>query len=195
MKKFNGYDEAKPIVDRQKLPAGGYVVKILNAKEETFDWGGILAIRFDIAEGEFKDFYKNDYENQNQEDRKWKGVLRLYLPKDDGSDVDNFTKRKFKTVMDAIEKSNRGFRWEWDEVKLKGNVVGALFGNTEWEYNGRTGFYTECRTFCDVQKVRDGAFRMPADKLLKNSTSPAAASKNDDLPAGFQDVTDDDIPF
>lgn len=192
MKKFNGYEEAKPITENMKLPSGGYVVKILDAKEETFDWGGVLAIRFDIAEGEFDGFYKKQYENQTQEDKKWKGVLRLYEPKDDGTDSDNFTKRRFKTAMMAIEESNQNFHWDWDERKLKGNLVGALFGNTEWEYNGKTGFYTECRGFIPIQKVRDGAFKIPADKLLKNRST---TQRQDEIPAGFQEVNDDDIPF
>ena len=65
-----------------------------------------LEISIDVAEGEFKDFYATDYRGQNQEDKKWRGVLRLYVPKDDGSDMDEWTKSKLKAATNAVEDSN-----------------------------------------------------------------------------------------
>lgn len=75
----------------------------------------VLVIAFDIAEGEQAGFYKRNYDSQTQEDKKWKGVYRLYCPKDDGTDQDNWTKRRFKTVMEAFESSNEKYHWNWDE--------------------------------------------------------------------------------
>ena len=71
MKEFKGYKEAKPYADQEKLPPGGYPIVIKAAKVESFDWGEILIIQFDISEGEYKDFYKENYVNQSMEDRKW----------------------------------------------------------------------------------------------------------------------------
>ena len=81
MERINGYEDAKAYTDAEKLPAGGYVVKILDVNELVYDWGKVLAISFDITEGEYTDFYKNNYKMQQQEDKKWKGVYRLNFQK------------------------------------------------------------------------------------------------------------------
>ena len=69
MKQFSGYKAEAP-VRKEKLPAGGYVAKIMDAREVEYSWGSVLLISFDIAEGEHKDFFKNDYRSQQQEDKK-----------------------------------------------------------------------------------------------------------------------------
>ena len=43
MKRYNGA-AAEKIATREQLPVGGYEVKIINAKEEVFDWGTKLVI-------------------------------------------------------------------------------------------------------------------------------------------------------
>jgi hypothetical protein len=187
MKEPKGYNEAQAYTENEKLPAGGYPILIKAAKVESFDWGEILIMQFDISEGEYKDFYKKNYTNQTMEDRKWKGMLRLSLPKDDGSEKDGWTLRSLKTNMLALEDSNEGFRWEWDETKLKGLKVGGLFREKEYEYNGKTGFFTECFKLMDLEKVRKGDFKMPEPKLLPKKNTPS-------VPAGMT-ISDDDIPF
>ena len=44
----------------------------------------------------------------------------MNIPKDDGTDLDNATIRKFKTDIIAIEESNPSFHWDWDEKKMVG---------------------------------------------------------------------------
>ena len=56
MQKPKGYDDVKPYVQQERLPAGGYVLKIMKAEEVKYDWGSVLLISFDVAEGECKDF-------------------------------------------------------------------------------------------------------------------------------------------
>jgi hypothetical protein len=170
MKKFNGYENAQVIASKERLPIGGYVLKILNAEEKQYDWGSILLLSFDIADGDYEGFYKDDYKNQQQEDKKWKGQIRLNLPKDDGSEKDQWTMRSFKTNITAIEDSNKDFHWDWDEKQLKNRFVGGLFRNKEYEYNDKTGFFTECCKLVTVDSIKNGKFKIPEDKLLKKST-------------------------
>ena len=95
MKKFSGYNEINVDV-LEKLPRGAYVLRILEAKEEiTASGWDTLRVSFDIVEGEYKDFYKNQYISSTTKDKKWKGVKVVYLPKDDGTDEDERTKRTF----------------------------------------------------------------------------------------------------
>lgn len=196
MKKINNWENVKAATERVALPVGGYIVNIMGAKVASYDGndGGKfekLEISIDIAEGEFKDFYANDYRNQQSEDKKWKGVLRQYLPKEDGTEKDEWTKSSLKALIGAIEDSNPGYHWDWDETKLKGKKVGCIFRNEEWEYNDKSGFTARPFKFVSVEKIKTGNFRLPKDKLLNNSTATADTSSAN----GYKDIPDDDLPF
>lgn len=191
MKPFNGY-EAKKQVAREPLPAGGYVVKVLDVQELTYSWGSVLEISFDVVDGERKGFFAADYKNQTQEDKKWRGKYRLSEPKDDGSEKDKWTKNTFNGAMFAFEDSNEGFRWDWDESKLKGKTVGALFRDKEWEKDNRTGWTTECCKLVPVEDIRQNLFKMPKPKPLAEKPKASAYA----AVSGFEEITDDDeLPF
>lgn len=188
MKKFNDYDKVQVYTERERLPIGGYILKILNAEEKSYDWGGVLVISFDVAEGDYEGYYKDDYKNQQQEDKKWKGNIRINLPKDDGSEKDGWTKRSFKTIIQAIEESNNGFHWDWNEKKLKDKLIGGLFRNKEYEYNEKKGFFTECCKLVSIDTIKNGKFKVPADKLLGSSATS-------DTSYGGDPTQDDELPF
>lgn len=189
MKKFAGFEAKKSGGAREILPAGGYVAKILNAEEVSYDWGNILLISFDILEGDYKDFFDADYSGQDIEDKKWRGTYRLREPKDDGSEKDGWTKRTLGNAIWAIEESNPGYHWNWDETTMKGKIVGVLFRNREWEMNGNTGWTTECCALTSADDIRKGNFRQPKDKPLK-ATSVSSTGNT------WQEVTSNsELPF
>ena len=74
MKAFNGYEPKRSYV-REQLPAGGYVVKIMDVKLVHNDWGDILLLSFDVEEGDKKGFFRDDYRGQTYEDKKWRGTM------------------------------------------------------------------------------------------------------------------------
>ena len=178
MKAFNGLEIKKSVSANEPLPAGGYVAKILNAKVEEYSWGEVLVISFDIAEGEYKDFFSKQYKENTREDKKWKGNFRLTVPQESNQYFDS-QKRTFGNAIWAIEESNPSFRWAWDENALKGKMVGVLFRNFEWAMDdGRSGWSTECCTFVSVEDVRTGNFKQPKDKPLRNKTANNAIESN-----------------
>ena len=195
MKKFNNWENVKAASEFVPLPAGGYIVELKNAKVKEYknqngDAFERFEIAIDIAEGEFKDYYANDYCNQTNEDKKWKGVLRLYMPKEDGSEQDEWTKSRFKSFIEAVEDSNPGYHWDWDESKLRGKKIGCLFRLEEWEYNGKTGKKAQPFKAVSVEKIKSGNFKIPKEKLLeKNASSPTAPTPE------FRDIPDEDVPF
>ena len=197
MKQFNDYKETQAITERPKIPAGAYICVIKNAeiKEYNGQFGNYekLEISVDVTEGEYKDFYANDYRSQQGEDKRWKGVLRLNVPSDDGSDYDAFLKRKFKTNIIAVEDSNTGYRWDWDEKKLKGKKIGLLLQNKEWEFGNKTGWTAQPYGFISVENVREGKFKIPKDKPLKKDDSAPQTSST--TPADIEEIGDDDLPF
>lgn len=189
--KPKAYDETQVYEAQERLPIGGYVLKILKTKIESYSWGQVLVLMIDVAEGEHAGFYKKNYDAQ-QQDKKWKGTYRINLPKDDGTEKDGWNVKKLKSAMTAVEKSNEGYTWNWDETSLAGKIVGGLFGNKEYEFDGKRGFYTDCRALCSVESIRSGNFTIPSDKLLNGGN---ASNNGLEPPSGFSAVADDDIPF
>lgn len=199
MKQFNGFDEAKESAKNmggEKLPAGAYVCKILGVKyqEGTNGNSDMIAIQFDIAEGEYKDFFKSQYESSTREDKKYKGKTTIYCPKDDGSEKDSWTKNAFARWINAFEDSNNGFKWAWDESKLKGLTVGIVFGETGTVIDGNEIVYTEARFACDAAKVREGKApeaKFKAKNGYGDKTTPATT--ND----GFMAIggTEEQLPW
>ena len=190
IKRFSGYDAAPTASPREKLPAGGYVAKILNAAIVEYSWGSVLVLAHDITEGEYAGFWKADYDSNEREDKKWRGNLRITLPKDDGSDKDEWSKRSFNNLIWAVEVSNPGYAWNWNESSLVGKELGVLYRNKEWAMNGQSGWTTEACSVVSVDAVREGSFRIPRDKPLANKPASSATPT-------FTALPDDDgeLPF
>lgn len=195
MKQLNGYAEAKAYTEQERLPVGGYVLQIIDVKYQTNDWGDIILLSFDIAEGEHKGFFKENYNQQTGEDKKWKGTYRLRVPKDDGSEQDQWTMRRFKTIITAFEESNSNYHWNWDEQTLKGKTIGALFNNKEYELNGRHGFFTNCHSLIAAEKIRSGKFTVPEDTLLKKGGNATQPRPDADGFINIPDGIDEELPF
>lgn len=191
MKPFKDYEKTATLKDTPKLPAGGYVAKIMGAEEVDYGNYRKLLISVDITEGEYAGYYAENYRNNPMIDRKWKGVVRISIPNDDGSEPDNFSKRLFKTTIDAVENSNPGYHWGWDENTLKDKIIGLLVRLKEWEYDGKHGWAPECFKLIDVNLIRSGKFTVPEDKPLNgNSSASSSGSAASDAVS-----VDDDLPF
>ena len=175
MKPFGGY-KAERQTAREQLPVGGYVGKIMKAEEIEYTWGKVLLISYDIIEGEHKDFFKSDYNGQQREDKKWRGTYRVNIPKDDGSEKDGWTKNTFNGAMYAIEQSNAGYHWDWNEADLKGKLVGLNYREFDWQMDdGKTGTSTECGRFETVDDVRSGKYIELKKRELKTKNKTATA--------------------
>ena len=195
MKKFEKFDTAKIKTGGlfDPLPKGAYVIKIIKAVEEqnrNTD-GSHLKIAFDIAEGEYADYYKKQFDANVSEDKHWPydGVYNLTVPDDNSPQwmIDNFG-----TFVSMLEESNDGYHWDWDEKKWKGLVIGALFRNEQSENNGNVYDHTRPHWFRSAQSVRDGKIgRLPKDKLIAS----VASSSSPDTFMNVPDGAADDIPF
>ena len=91
--------------------------------------------------------------------------------------------------MTAFEESNDSYHWNWDEQTLKDKIVGAVFHNREYEFDGRSGFYTACHSLRTADAIRTGKFKIPAGKLLKK------VEPNGQVLDGLEEIDDSDIPF
>jgi hypothetical protein len=185
--------------DRAKLPLGAYVCQVKKVAVQDTDYGAQLAILLDISEGEFKEFFNKDFQGNQNADRKWRGVIRQWLPKDDGSEKDEITKRIFKGLVTSFENSNPGFKWNWDATSLVGKTVGVLFRNEEYDFQGRQGWAVRPFRCMTADKVRSGDYTLPDNKPLNNSgyrmgdaNDTALVNKPQNT---FVEVEVDELPF
>lgn len=210
MNKPKNYD-TEPIVmigEYETLEPGGYICKILNAEVSLSKTGKqMLTLSYDIAEGEKKDYFKKQYEANTNENKKWKGKYWQL--------VEGESTKYFKGMIKAIEDSNPGFKFNFNENELKGKYFGGIFGREEF-YNiikEEYQFSTKLTWIRSVDTIRNGNFKIPNDKLIehkennnKEQTSyyTEEVDNDNDLPFNNKEQTsyyveevdnDDDLPF
>ena len=194
MQQLKGFEKAKVITGGvPQLPKGGYIAKILDCKEESKNGHSWLAFSFDIAEGEHKGHFAEQYRANTNENKKWRGTYNAFIP-DEASQYYDENLNKFKTMVANIEESNPGYHWDWDETKLKGKLIGVIFGEKEFlTQNNDVVIVTECRGIRSVDCIKNGKFKMPALKTLSGTPSVSTANTSSN---GFTAVDDDDdLPF
>lgn len=190
IKKYNGYEPKISSGGNEKLPVGGYICKILNPEVAEYSWGSVLILNIDVDQGEYKGFYANQYKNNTNEDKKWKGTMRINLPKDDGTEKDGWTKNAFNNFVGCVEEANPGYRWNWDETTLKGKLIGVAVREEEWEYNGKSGWANRPWKVIPVSAIEDCKLdeKWLAPKPLANKPAAAIPAQNDWSSAGSADV-------
>ena len=163
-----GYDQAQPISsERKELPAGGFVLKIVGARETlSKKKKPMFELLLDVAEGEHKDFFSKAWKADTREDKKWGcKYYQMLTPESAGF---------FKGLVQDIEKSNN-FTWDFDETRLKGKLLGMLFRREEYQKKRvGTGFSTKPFQPRAVSDIREGNFTIPEDLFLKPDTGYSA---------------------
>lgn len=184
---------------RADLPASGYVIKIYDAKIKKWPSGDeYFEISFDIAEGEYKDFYKKDYGNQTGDNKWWRGTYTLNPPKEGDAE---WKINKFWDFFYALEDSNPGYQFSGDtadinKAKLAGKLLGATFRREEKPSKkdiSKTFWNTVLFNAKPAETIRDGKFSVPKDKPYAKGSS-ASSSEIDgfvNLPEG----PDEELPF
>jgi len=184
MKKYDEYEGSEAFTgDFEVLEPGGYICKILQVTVEEKDYGHLMRIGFDISEGEHKDFYKRSFDRKKETnpDAKWPG---MYYQTIKGSDI-----KYFKGFISAIENSNSGYKWDWDEKKLKGKLFGGVFGQEEFENRqGEVKLSTKCFYARSVEQIKKGV-EVPAIKRLKNNNIYSYQS------TAIFEVDESELPF
>ena len=175
-----------------QLPKGNYVCKILSVAEHTSKTGKpMLKIAFDIAEGEYADFYKKKFDDDDREDKKWPAdaVYYMMIPSDG---CQEFIIDQYDTFWANVEDSNNGYVWAGNEKTVKGKTFGGIF-RIEQSQSDSGQVYDHTRLFktAIAQDIRDGKVTwVPKDKLVDGGK----AAGSDD----FMAVPDDapvDLPF
>lgn len=197
MRAFTDYNQTQEYTytEQQKLPAGAYRVKLIRAEE--INNGKCLAILFDIDGGEFDNYYheklKNDRSGMFSDTAKYKGVYRLFYP--NGTEYDESNKRRMKTALENIKRSNPqlnvDFSKEWDGKVFKDCIVGMIFQDREWKYQGSRGMTAQPYSIISTEQLEKGNFKIPEPKFIDNQPSVSYSANET-----FSSLDDDeDLPF
>lgn len=173
MKAIN-LNEVQEAQEFTKLAPGGYICEITCV--EDFPDKEYLKLEYDIIDGEFKDYFRNIYNNSGY----WIGnFIRSYK---------NKALPFFKQFIVAVEKSNLRYKWNNDETTLMGKKLGLVIA--EEEYLARDGS-VKVRNYVasihESSKILNGDFKVPALKKLPQSEAPASSGiiSTGDEPAPF----------
>ena len=165
MNKPANWDSVEAITgEYKKLPAGGYVCSIVRAEcTKSKNGKEMLKLAIDIAEGKYKDFYLNQYlqeQERNKEQAKWRGS---YYQLTEGDSMG-----RFKGMLLNIEKSNPGYSWNWNEKSLEGKLFGGVFREEEYiNRNGGLSTTVKLISIRPVEGITD--IEPPAKKVLENN--------------------------
>ena len=181
-----------------KLPAGGYVCRIINAELANSKAGNLmLVLSIDIAEGDFQNYFKNatDAARKFNPEKKWdnSGIYRQ-LVFDKSGRVASF----FKGLITCIERSNPNRKIniaDFEPLSLRGLFCGFIFAYEE--YQRRDGSIAEAihiKFPKPAQDIRDGNFKVPDTKKFERPAAAQLNIPNDEFDVG-EPVPPDDIPF
>ena len=194
--KYQGYEAKKSGGFIDLPPVGAYIGEILNVKvEPNYDKShDQLVLMLDITDGEYAGRYMDVYNDQKERfpDCKFKGILRITVPEEKDDEDKAWIRRVFEGNLWAVEQSNDGYAWDWDEKKLKGKKVGFSVRKRYYTYNGSDRETTEIARLESIQEVKDG--KVKPMKPRDNRTSESAAGVDADT--GMSDVTGSvEVPF
>lgn len=191
MRVVPGWDQAASFEDgAERVPAGGHVCRIIQAKVETLDNGSEkLSLALDIEEGSPLDgVYRRMFAGKEQ-GAKWPCVFGQFLLDRDGQ-----CSPFFKGLIKCIEKSNPGYQWAWDERTLKGRMVGMIFREEEFlARDGSIRIVTRPAFARSVERIREGV-EVPEVKRLPGNVVQGCFSAQMEA-AGFVEVQDEALPF
>ena len=210
IQKPRDYDTAQSYdSDFSRLPAGGYVVDIKRMEEATASTGKqMVIVSFDIAEGEYKDYFARQYKNDKSREitsgrtAKWRGVYYTFPLTSEG-----LTNPSFKGIMTCIENSNYGFHVQWplNFDLFKGKKLGLLFRDEEYVANdGTVKVSVKPCSARSVDCIQSGEFNTPSRKKLENvpanASAPSACGALGQSVYSTQEfvpttVEDDELPF
>lgn len=177
MKPIQGYDLVSEAGEFKRLPAGIYGVKITNVVD--VPEREYLEIYCDITKGEYANYFKtlvdNGLKDTSREIRSYKTNALPF----------------FKAFITAVEKTNPGYHWDWDEKKLIGKNVMAVFGEEEYkDANGEVKIATRVVEFRSLEAFQKGLLKVPELKKLPVEETAAV----EEAPV-LMEINPADLPF
>lgn len=161
MRKPEHYDEAEAIKGGFREPSAGpcilWIVKANVQKNKNGEQQLVLFL--DIAEAEFKNFYRRQTErfNKNRYLRFWQNTEGKSLP-------------HFKGLIKSIEEGNPGYTFDFNEATLLHKKIGGNLREEEYlRTDGTVGTSLRVAYLCSIRSVLAGEYKVLPVKKLQNS--------------------------
>jgi len=192
MQKPNNYDDTKIGGQYTPISVGGHHMIIKQVSETTSSSGKPqIVILMDTAKNDSQPgFFSNEFANDIRPEKKWPYAGTKWI---NTEDENGNCSRSFKSFITAFEKSN-GCEAIWGDgftKQFKNKKIGAIYGEKENEYNGKTSMRHEFRFFCEDGKVDDA--KVPDPVYLDKSKTNVKPSDNSFL--NVPDTDETDLPF
>lgn len=175
MKELN-LENVQEVQEYKKLIPGGYICIIKEVEDVSEK--EYLKIDFDIAEGEFKDYYSRLFRNKGF----WGGNYYISYKESALS--------LFKGFITSVEKSNANYKWDNDEKKLIGKNFGLILGEEEYQsyVDGSIRTALRAKRAVSVDRIKKGDYEVPPKKIIESRQSNSK-------PPVENFILDDDVPF
>ena len=177
MKPIEGWDLINEAGEFKPLPAmiaGVRITKVVDVPEKEY-----FEVYCDIVKGEYAGYFK---------------ALTDAGLKDTSRHIRSYKANAlpfFKAFITAVEKTNPGYKWDWDEQKLVGKNVIAVFGQEEFLDNeGNVRVTTRVQEFRSLEAFNEGRIKVPELKKLPESEKPVQETS-----ANLPEISDADLPF
>ena len=168
-----------------KLPAGAYIC-VIRSVEDVPD-KEYLKIEYDNADGKYKNWWLDTQERAGF----WGGTLyRSYKEKALGM---------FKGFTEAVEKTNDGFKWDWDEQALKGKYIGLIlnyeqFLNKDNECKERI-YVKSVVNARDIRAGKYNALKLTVKELKDEDKDKLADAEQTKEENDYEELQVGEIPF
>lgn len=184
MKKINDWENIKESSDFKRLEAGAYICAI-KAVEDVPE-KEYLKIYFDIVKGDEKGYFQKLYDSDTRKDKKWPiagTLIRSY--KDSALSM-------FKGFITAIEKSNKNYKWDFNEKSLVKKYIGLIIADEEYlNQKGQKRVRNYVASVRSLEAIEKGDFTIPALKELDESKLSESNKAVEKFVDPFADNTND----
>lgn len=186
MKKINDWENIKESSDFKRLEAGAYVCAI-KAVEDVPE-KEYLKIYFDIVKGDDKGYFQKLYDSDTRKEKKWPiagTLIRSY--KESALSM-------FKGFITAVEKSNKNYKWDFNEKSLVKKYIGLIIGDEEYlTQKGAKRVRNYVASVRSLEAIEKGDFTIPALKELDESKLPEVNKAEEKFIDPFADSSNDDV--
>lgn len=190
---YEGYEGKKSSNFIDLPPVGAYICEIQAAREAEQNGRPVVELFMEITEGEYKNRFHEVYEDQKErfgDNVKYKGIFRL-VPYMEGDE--DWRRKVFEENLWAVEQSNTGYKWDWDEKKLKGKKVGISIRKRLYTYNGKDRETTEIGRLESIEEIKAGKVKPLKDRDNRETKSESADNTDG---SNFTDVsTEVSVPW
>lgn len=185
MKKIKDWENIKEGSDFKRLEPNAYICAI-KAVEDVSD-KEYLKIYFDIVKGDNKGYFQKLYDSDTRKDKKWPiagTLIRSY--KESALSM-------FKGFCTAVEKSNKNYKWNFDEKTLVKKYIGLIIADEEYlNQKGQKRVRNYVASVRSLDAIEKGDFTIPALKELDESKVVDAKEKENKFVDPFANADDDD---